>query len=101
MRVLNTFELTNVAGGEPGPHDDYSYTGEESFLEVIQAQARAASMCYTVVVGPTTTQTCTPLIGNGPKTVQTCIQVGVSATLGPIGGGVSGQICDPPKIVPK
>lgn len=99
MRVLNTFELTNVAGGEPGPHDDYSYTGEESFLEVIQAQARAASVCYTVTIGPISQQTCVPLSGQGPKTVQTCLQLGVSGTVGPIGAGASGQICDQPQPV--
>lgn len=82
MRELNVCEVGSVAGGEQPDYSDSFWAGSTNYT---------GSICYTVQVGPATSQTCTN--SDGTQTVQTCLQAGPSVTVAGVGVGVTAQVC--------
>ena len=117
MFVLKDYQLPQVAGGDHWGYEDSSGSAEEnssaansyqnssgtwgspglavSTMQTVSlALARSgetASGCIEIQVGPATEQTCWGT--DGSKSVQTCIGVGATASIGGFGGGVKGLIC--------
>lgn len=88
MRDISCEELRAVSGGNAQDSTTGSFGGG---IGTNSGSSAVTSGCYTIQVGPATSQTC--VNSDGTKSVQTCIQVGPSGSLGGVGLGVTGQIC--------
>lgn len=102
MRLLDEFEIGIVSGG-----DHWGYENADGAIPESSSSAYANSyqnsngswgptttttnVCYQLVVGPTTSQTC--VNSDGTTTVQTCFNAGPSVNIGGVGFGAQGNVC--------
>lgn len=114
MRVLNEVESGSVGGGTWVVQDwnnmDGGSSGYGGFLQLDSASTRVStgagwgggnggspgtdSICYTVQAGPVSSQTC--YMSDGTTSVQNCVNVGPSASVGGVGLGVTVNVCNTP-----
>ncbi len=81
MRQLNVCEVGGVSGG----------FRMANLATVGRTVPPVTSVCYTVQVGPGTSQTC--FNSDNTKTVQTCLTAGPAGTVAGMGLGLTGQVC--------
>jgi hypothetical protein len=106
MRILESYQLPNVSGGDywcaegsDGSASEqeaamYSsnYGSPTAGLAIRQSvSGETLSLCYTTQVGAVSTQTC--YNQDGTKTVQTCANAGPSASLLGVGLGATVNAC--------
>lgn len=89
MREIVYEELSMVSGGNALD----STTGSFVRGDTTSSANSGTTVCYGVQVGPTISKTCYD--SEGTETVYGCIGGGVGIQGGPVGVGVSVQVCSP------
>jgi len=85
--MANSYQNSNGSWGSPGGQTATA----QNFALATARSGEVLSACYTVQIGPVTSQTCTN--SDGSKTVQNCVNVGPSVSVAGMGFGAQGNIC--------